>query len=285
MSTKLIFDLNNKNTNRFSFKINDIKNMKDGIELSLDRLIHKIELAIENEDYEEGKKNLVVANSIHKNNSKINSLEIILYGKDILKDYSNILSENNKELQIYNFYNLEKRINELIKKTVYFESVDVTEEYKVIFKELKAIRKNLFEKNLNEKINEVIKNINNIDDFLILINKIFGYDNNFYNSLEFKFNIIENEIYVRLNNIDEVKRYLQSIYLLYKFNLEEDLYDKINMLYNLDIYDNGYLDCIEYKNIYINLSKDKYFILKELKNEVNILAKSIEMNENKSMPI
>lgn len=285
MSTKLIFDLKNKDTNRFSLKINDIKNIKDGIELSLERLIHKIELAIENEDYENGKKNLVIANSIYKNNSKINSLEVILYGKDILRDYNNSLKEKNEDLQIYNFYNLEKRINELIKKTVYFESVDVTEEYKVIFKELKLIRKNLAEKNLSEKINEVIRNINNIDDFLVLINKIFGYDNNFYNSLEFKSNIIENEIYINFNNIDEIKKYFKSIYLLYKFNLEEDLYDKINILYNLDIYDNGYLDCIEYKNIYINLTKDKYFILKDLKNEVNKLAKSIKMNENKSMPI
>lgn len=285
MSTKLIFDIKNNNTNRFSLKINHIKNIKDGIELSLERLIHKIELAIENEDYENGKKNLIIANSIYKNNSRINSLEVVLYGKDILRDYNNTIEEKNEDLQIYNFYNLEKRINKLIKKTVYFESIDVTEEYKVIFKELKVTRKNLTEKNINEKINEVIKNINNINDFFVLINKIFGYDNNFYNSLEFKSNIIENEIYKCLDNIDEVKKYLESIYLLYKFNLEEDLYDKINILYNLNIYDNGYLDCIEYKNIYINLSKDKYFILKDLKNEVNKLAKSIEMNKNKSMPI
>lgn len=282
MNSKVILDIEDSSENRFVLNIKDIKNIKDNIELSLENLIEKLEQSIKNKRFIEGKEYYLVANRIYKNNPKINSLGFILYAEEILADYNKCLIEKNK---IYKLYNLEERISRLIKSTVYFEKVDTSEIYKNSFKKLRVLKNELNKKNISEEIDDIIINIENKEEFFNLVSEIFEYENNFYNSLEFKSNIIENSIYKNCNGIKILKENLNKVYLLFKFNREEDNYLKMNILSELNIVSDIYLDILEYNNICRSLKSDIYINLNDLKLKIYDIIDNNDIYYNGYIPI
>lgn len=285
MNSKVVLDIKSNQEERFILNIKDIKNIKSNIELSLEKLIYELEKSIKDKEFKKGKEYYLIANRIYNNDSKINSFGFILYSEEILLDYKKCLTEENNKYKIYRLFNLENRISKLIKRTIYFEKVDLNEKYKDSFKNIRALKNELSEKKLVQKINDILLNIKNEKEFFELLLEVFKYENNFYNSLEFKANIIENSIYKNFKDIKNLKETLDKIYLLFKFNREDNKYEKMNILNDLNIINEGYSEIVEYNNICRNLKSDVYISLNDLKLKIDDIIKNNNIYNNGYIPI
>lgn len=285
MNSKVVLDIKSNQEERFILNIKDIKNIKNNIELSLEKLIYELEKSIKDKEFKKGKEYYLIANRIYNNNSKINSFGFILYSEEILLDYKEFLTEENDKYRIYKLFNLENRISKLIKRTVYFEKVDLNEKYKDSFKNIRALKNELSKENLIQKINDILLSIKNEKEFFELLLEVFEYENNFYNSLEFKANIIENSIYKNFKDIKNLKETLDKVYLLFKFNREDNKYEKMNILNELNIINESYSEILEYNNICRNLKSDVYISLNDLKLKIDDIIKNNNIYNNGYIPI
>ena len=285
MNSKVVLDIKSNQEERFILNIKDIKNIKNSIELSLEKLIYELEKSIKDKEFKKGKEYYLIANRIYNNNSKINSFGFILYSEEILLDYKKCLTEENNKYKIYRLFNLENRISKLIKRTIYFEKVDLNEKYKDSFKNIRALKNELSKKNLIQQINDILLSIKSEKEFFELLSEVFEYENNFYNSLEFKANIIENSIYKSFKDIKNLKETLDKVYLLFKFNREDNKYEKMNILNELNIINESYSEILEYNNICRNLKSDVYISLNDLKLKIDDIIKNNNIYNNGYIPI
>lgn len=282
MNSMVIIERKEEKNNTFIINIEDIKHIKNDIELSLEALINKLESSIEKHAFDEGMEYLKLSKKVYKKNPKINSLGFILEGKDLICQY-------NKNADSYNLLILEERLSSLINSVSYLDEIENSELYKNTFYQVRDLRNKLLEMNIIKKLDEAFKNSKNNNEKEIekFIKEIFKdkYEDNFYNSAEFTYNIIENNIYKNIEDFNELQKVLDKIYLLYKFNLEKDINKKVEILYDMSI--NGFMN-IEYvyKDYVVRaLEKKNYKTIDELREDILKLGNKIKSFDKKSMPI
>ena len=278
MNKVVVFERKKENKNTFIINIEDIKHIKNNIELSLDILINKIGIAIENEAFEEGLEYIKLAKKIEKKNPKVNSLEFILKGKMLISQY-------NKEY--YNLLFLEEDLNSLMKSISYLDEIESSALYKETFFKVNDLRDEILEENIKEKLENDFKEVKNKDvkEFLLFVNNIFKnkYENNFYNSLEFNHNIIENNI--NISDFNKLRNLLKESYLLYKFNLEENMNKKVDILVKLNITEIFIIDYTYVSYLVNSIKENKYKTLEELKKDITKVYNEISTFSKKHIPV
>jgi len=278
MNKVIVFERKKEKQNTFIINIEDIKHIKNNIELSLDILINKITKAIEKESFEEGLEYIKLAKKIEKKNPKINSLEFILKGKMLISQYNE---------KYYNLLFLEEDLNSLIKSISYLDEIESTDLYKETFFKVKDLRNKISEENIKEKLENEFKEVKDKEakEFLLFVKDVFKnkYENNFYNSMELKHNIIENNI--NISDFNKLRDFLEETYLLYKFNLEENINRQVDILVKLDINEIFIID-YTYINYLMNIiGENKYKTLEELKKDITKVYNEISTFNKMYIPV
>lgn len=280
MKKIVVIERKDKIKDTFVINIEDIKHIKNNIELSLDVLIEKINTAIKEDSFEEGLEYIKLANKIDKKNPKINSLEFILKGNMLISQY-------NKDH--YNLLFLADGLDSLIKSILYLDEIENSEAYKETFFKVKDLRDKIVNENIIEKLENTFEEVKNenAEEVKNFIKGIFKnkYENNFYNSIEFNDNIIENNIYINTKAFNKFSELIEETYLLYKFNLEEDIREKIDILVKLKINEIFIVEYAYVDYLVNSIKEDKYKTIEDLKNNISKVFNEISTFNKKYMPI
>lgn len=280
MKKIVVIERKDKIKDTFVINIEDIKHIKNNIELSLDVLIEKINTAIKEDSFEEGLEYIKLANKIDKKNPKINSLEFILKGNMLISQY-------NKDH--YNLLFLADGLDSLIKSILYLDEIENSEAYKETFFKVKDLRDKIVNENIIDKLENTFEEVKNenVEEVKNFIKGIFKnkYENNFYNSIEFNNNIIENNIYINTKAFNKFSELIEETYLLYKFNLEEDIREKIDILVKLKINEIFIVEYAYVDYLVNSIKEDKYKTIEDLKNNISKVFNEISTFNKKYMPI
>lgn len=282
MNNVTVIEMKNEKTKGFILKIDNIEHIKNYIELSLVQIIEKINVCINECNFEEAEEHLFIAKRLYNDNSKINSLGFILK-----EEYLKKKIEDTRDF--YEILNLRKELNKLINSISYMENIEESEQYKNAYEEALSIRNKINQEEILNNLNKQFENIKkyNNEKVLLLIKEIFKteYENDFYNSIEFIFNTIENDIYMNFKDFNSLQDNLKRIYLLYKFNLENDISRKINILYELNISEFINIEYVYKPYAIKHLQENKYKTLDDLKKDLLTINNDIKTFDKKSMPI
>lgn len=280
MNNISIIEGNQKFSKGLRLNIGDIKYINNNIDLSLEKLIDRINKSIKEYNFEEGKECYNIVKRIYKNNARINSIGFILEYTFLKFKYSNLDD-------LYSLYNFKKELSSIIRNVTYLSELEETYDYNLIYNE--AINE-MNKININKILIDLDKKIQNINSAKSnerkkIVKEIFvnRYENDFYNSNEFFNSIIKNDIYI--DNFNSLELIMNESYLLYKFNLEENINERIKILYDLNI-DEFMNVQYAYKNYLINIiKKKKYETINDLKCDIlNLNNRFSNFNKN-SMPL
>ena len=266
MDKKYVIDIReNNDSNDFVINIGDICNL-NALDLDINSCLANYKKALNKCDLEEASEILLILKELTEYGDKRFSdatilfkiKEIILFYKNM--DCKNIIDSMNILLKIRGFFNFlssqitfeyddentplieeikairdNVKIEELLDKNLYQNYNPSIEDLEVIERFLKNFNYKNYEflddiyVFFEEKINRKIKNLNKckFED----IKNIFKdkYDNNFYESSEFKSLLNKNII----NNYKEFSLLVDKYYLIYRYNSLESYKEKRDILLNL----------------------------------------------------
>lgn len=311
MDKKYVIDIReNNDSNDFVINIGDICNL-NSLDLDINSCLANYKKALNKCDLEEASEILLILKELTEYGDKRFSdatilfkiKEIILFYKNM--DYKNIIDSMNILLKIRGFFNFlssqitfeyddentplieeikairdNVKIEELLDKNLYQNYNPSIEDLEVIERFLKNFNYKNYEflddiyVFFEEKINRKIKNLNKckFED----IKNIFKdkYDNNFYESSEFKSLLNENMI----DNYKEFSLLADRYYLIYRYNSLESYKEKRDILLNLLI---GNLINVPkiYRDIIIeNIleNEKKYYEMNDFYDDVNKILEFIK---------
>ncbi|MDI9216994.1 hypothetical protein [Clostridium tertium] len=282
MNNIAVIEEKNKNSKSLILKVEDIKHIKNNVDLSLNMLIQRLIDCIKECNFQEGREHYIIAKRLYNNNPKINSLGFILESKNLKLKY-----ESSDDYYIK--YLLKEELNKLINSITYLGEIEDSEEYNLAYNEVLNLRNKVDIEEISYDLNKRVKEINNSENKKnkILIKEIFKdkYEDNFYNSAEFTYNIIENNIYKNIEDFNELQKVLDKIYLLYKFNLEKDINKKVEILYDMSINEFMNIEYVYKGYVVRTLEKNNYKTIDELREDILKLGNKIKSFDKKSMPI
>ncbi|WP_195429117.1 hypothetical protein [Clostridium sp. D46t1_190503_E9] len=282
MNNIAVIEEKNKNSKSLILKVEDIKHIKNNVDLSLNMLIQRLIDCIKECNFQEGREHYIIAKRLYNNNPKINSLGFILESKNLKLKY-----ESSDDYYIK--YLLKEELNKFINSITYLGEIEDSEEYNLAYNEVLNLRNKVDIEEISYDLNKRVKEINNSENKKnkILIKEIFKdkYEDNFYNSAEFTYNIIENNIYKNIEDFNELQKVLDKIYLLYKFNLEKDINKKVEILYDMSINEFMNIEYVYKGYVVRTLEKNNYKTIDELREDILKLGNKIKSFDKKSMPI
>lgn len=311
MDKKYVIDIRENNySNDFVINIGDICNL-NSLDLDINSCLVNYKKALNKCDLEKASEILLVLKKLTEYGDKRFSdatilfkiKEIILFYKNM--DYKNIIDSMNILLKIRGFFNFlssqitfeyddentplieeikairdNVKIEELLDKNLYQNYNPSIEDLEVIERFLKNFNYKNYEflddiyVFFEEKINKKIKNLNKCK--FKDIKNIFKdkYDNNFYESSEFKSLLDENII----SNYKEFSLLADRYYLIYRYNSLESYKEKRDILLNLLI---GNLINVPkiYRGIIIeNIleNEKKYYEMNDFYDDVNKILEFIK---------
>lgn len=311
MDKKYVIDIReNNDSNDFVINIGDICNL-NSLDLDINSCLVNYKKALNKCDLEKASEILLVLKKLTEYGDKRFSdatilfkiKEIILFYKNM--DYKNIIDSMNILLKIRGFFNFlssqitfeyddentplieeikairdNVKIEELLDKNLYQNYNPSIEDLEVIERFLKNFNYKNYEflddiyVFFEEKINKKIKNLNKCK--FKDIKNIFKdkYDNNFYESSEFKSLLDENII----SNYKEFSLLADRYYLIYRYNSLESYKEKRDILLNLLI---GNLINVPkiYRGIIIeNIleNEKKYYEMNDFYDDVNKILEFIK---------
>lgn len=281
MKSFLVIEEINKKEDTIIIDIEKIHTIKEDIDLDFNNIILKINLSLINGEFNKAKEYIVLGKSLMgSKNSKLNSLEAIVNGNEIIYDY-----ENN----IHSKYFVYKYINLYFNNLSRLDDIEASEEYKKVYFKLRDIRNEIYSGDELKNLEDEYLNLkaNPSDKIYSFTRNIFKdkFERNFYSSIEFINNIIENNVYTKFENLDEFIENIEKIALLYELNNEESKEEKLNIMKKLNIIELYIIDYI-YQNYLMDYISDKrYYNLDHLKTDMSDIYKKINNFNNNVMPL
>lgn len=316
---KIIDDAYIETKESFVLKLDDISEIADSLDLSLEEIIKKIYYYLQKYDF-------VKARAYYRLYIKMNEKKCIDYkllnlinGKDIINIFNNekknIVSIENISRLIINFYNTISKQSELIIDDELKNIINSVEEVKTcISNELKVIISNIedysnisineiecLENIINmyniemdlEKINKLKRNLNLQISKKELIDKQFliqilnkKYDNSFFESDELNLFIQRNKN-IRYENYNDLLKDINESYLIYRYNLEIKECLSSELIFNLGLDEYFNLPMI-YRDFVIKKLKDNkrvYQNINELRNDFYKIIGEIKSYNIKAIPV
>lgn len=316
---KIIDDAYIETKEGFVLKLDDISEIADSLDLSLEEIIKKIYYYLQKCDF-------VKARAYYRLYIKMNGEKCIAYkllnlinGKDIINIFNNekknIVSIENISRLIINFYNTISKQSELIIDDELKNIINSVEEVKTcISNELKVIISNI-ENYSNISINEIeclenIIDIYNIEIDLDKINKLKRnlnlqiskkelidkqfliqilnkkYDNSFFESDELNLFIQRNKN-IRYENYNDLLKDINESYLIYRYNLEikECLSSELIFNLGLDEYFNLPMIYRDFVLKKLKYNKRVYQNINELRNDFYKIIGEIKSYNIKAIPV
>ena len=281
MKDFLVIEELNKKEDTLVIDIEKMKSIKDDIHLSFNEIIKEIEFNLKEENFKKAKEYVILGKSlIGRRNGKLNSLEAIIDGKEIIYNYEN---------KIENEYFICKDINSYFTNLAMIDEIESSDEYKSVYFKLRDIRQEINSSNILSNLeNEYLALRNNPNDEIYnFTRKVFKnkFERNFYSSIEFINNIIENNIYTKFETLDEFVDNVNKVGLLYELNNESNKENKLLIIKKLDIIEIYIINYI-YQNYLIDYISDKrYYNLEHLKSDMSDIYKKISNFNNNVMPL
>lgn len=281
MKDFLVVEEINKKEDTIIIDIEKIKNIKEDIDLDFNEILFKINLYLNKGEFARAKEYVTLGKSLIGNkNGKLNSLEAIMNGNEIIYNYEN---------SIYNEYFIYKDINLYFDDLSRLDEIESSDDYKKVYFKLRNIRDEICNSNVLKNLEEEYLDFkNNPSDAIYLFTRnIFKnkFERNFYSSIEFINNIIENNIYTNFESLDEFIDNVIKVGLLYELNNEESKENKLFIMKKLDIIEIYIINYI-YQNYLMDYISDKrYYNLEHLKKDMSDIYKRISSFNSNVMPL
>lgn len=316
---KIIDDAYIESKEGFVLKLDDINEIADSLDLSLEEIIKKSYYYLQKYDFVKARAYYRLYIKMHGEQCIAYKLLNLINGKEIINIFNNekknIVNIENISRLIVNFYNTISKQSELIIDDELKNIINSVEEVKsCISNELTIIISNI-EDYCNISINEIecLENIINIYNIKIDLGKINNlkrnlnlqiskkelidkkfliqilnekYDNSFFESDELNLFIQRNKN-IRYANYNDLLKDINESYLIYRYNLEIKECLSVELLFNLGLDEYFNLPMI-YRDFVLKRLKDNkrvYQNVNELKNDFYKIIGEIKSYNIKAIPV